>query len=124
LVVQPFASDSDPNTNDGVAAVHQFLPSALTPYDPSIEGAVAVFFYQEDEINPSSFGQGNAAGPAVFQDGAVYVAHTHLTGTNSAWEHHEFAWLWPSFFLPHRSGRRHAVGLLAASGPVGNRLSV
>jgi hypothetical protein len=70
----------------------------VTPYDPSVSGAVAVVSFREDEANPASGGLGNAAGPAVHQDGAVYVAFTHHTGTNTNWETQSHEWLRPSRF--------------------------
>ncbi|RMF94797.1 MAG: PEP-CTERM sorting domain-containing protein [Candidatus Schekmanbacteria bacterium] len=55
-------------------------------YDPSTEGAIGSIDYSEDSIMFTGFGDGEATGPALFQNGKYYYS-AQLYSNQSVWTH-------------------------------------
>jgi len=70
-----------------VAAFHRRLGAV---YAPAAQGAIATIDYAEDATLIAGGGQGQGAGPAVRQDGLVYVAAIFITPD----------WVWTEHVLP------------------------
>jgi len=68
--------------DDNVVTFHQKLGAT---YDPSTQGAIDSIDYKEDarRFLPSSFGDGHATGPAIRQNGNIYI--TFVGSQGGAW---------------------------------------
>ena len=62
-------------------------------YDPSVEGEILSLNYSEDSIMVRGFGDGQFSGPAIYQNGQVFIATNQAAGTGllranqSTWTH-------------------------------------
>lgn len=80
-------------TVDDSATVLVFRGRLAATYDPQTQGAIASIDYSEDSILFSGFGDGQATGPALKQNGKVYAAYGLITGTAATWRTQTFGHL-------------------------------
>ncbi len=87
------------NVSADCSAIHAFAFKSTATYNPATQGALANANYSEDAKLIDGFGGGQATGPAIRQDGRVFVVPLYPTGANMNWHHVVLGGLTASDFI-------------------------
>jgi hypothetical protein len=79
------------------AQILGFHKNLLATYDPASLGAIAALDYSEDAIMLNGFGDGQASGPALEQDGKVYLRYA-VFAKDASWTPKSFVGLTQNSF--------------------------
>ena len=82
-----------------------FHLNANATYDPA-DGAIESIDYSEDAILINGFGDGHALGPAILQNGQIYIASGQVS-PDSIWTHKDFSNLTENSFFVFGDNSQH-----------------
>lgn len=102
LAITNRTAPPDPSRRPSVIGVHLNRRAVWSPDD---QGPISCLTYQEDARAVSAQGEGQSTGPALVQDGRIYVVRGPLTGSGRSWHRIRFDRLTAANFIEAVDGR-------------------